>query len=121
MLRGEELYSALSVSHPIFEGSTTTSKPCCIETFPHAVTWHLTEGKAKASEKRRQRRNLLTQDGVNIEMLTNIDWIDAAICALAAHTLARGAPCKFYGNVSSGRIVVPIGPLESQAKGTAET
>ena len=39
--------------------------------------------------------------------LTSIDWIDAALCALAADQAARGGPCRVYGEVSSGVLIVP--------------
>ena len=42
--------------------------------------------------------------------LTSIDWIDAALCALAAHHLASGRPCWAYGELDTGLIVVPQGP-----------
>ena len=41
--------------------------------------------------------------------LTSIDLIDAALCALAAHDAAIGAPCHSYGEPLSGLIVVPLG------------
>ena len=87
------------------------SAPACFETFPHAITWHLRGGSAAAPQKRLQRRALLEQDGIHAAPLTSIDWIDAALCALAAHHLASGRPCRAYGEPASGLIVVPRGPL----------
>ena len=80
---------------------------CCFETFPHAITWHLRNGEAKARQKRPQRTTLLTKAGFNTEPLTSIDLIDAALCALTAHQFASGAACRAYGEPESGLIVVP--------------
>lgn len=38
---------------------------------------------------------------------TSIDWIDAALCALAADRIARGDACLAYGEPASGLILVP--------------
>jgi predicted nuclease with RNAse H fold len=83
---------------------------CCFETFPHAITWHLRNGEAKARQKRPQRTALLAQAGITTAPLTSIDWIDAALCALAAHRVASGAACRAYGEPESGLIVVPERP-----------
>jgi len=86
------------------------SGPACFETFPHAITWQLRGGNAEARQKRLQRRALLEQAGIDTAPLTSIDWIDAALCALAAHQLASGRPCRADGEAGSGLIVVPQGP-----------
>lgn len=53
------------------------------------------------------RSRLLREAGVSTDALTNMDWIDAALCALAAHHLVMGI-VKPYGDVAEGFIVVPI-------------
>ncbi len=73
------------------------SAPACFETFPHAIAWHL-------------RGALLEQAGINTAALNSIDFIDAALCALAAHQLASARPCRAYGEPGSGLIEVPQGP-----------
>lgn len=78
-----------------------------METFPHAITWHLRGGEAQARQKRRQRRELLRQAGIDLEQLSNIGLVDAALCALTAHCAASGASCKTYGDPFEGIIVVP--------------
>ncbi|MFN6133675.1 MAG: DUF429 domain-containing protein [Synechococcaceae cyanobacterium] len=85
--------------------------PACFETFPHAITWQLRGGQASAAQKRQQRSELLRQAGIDLAPLTSIDLIDAALCALAAHHLAGGRPCRAFGEAASGLIVVPQGPL----------
>jgi predicted nuclease with RNAse H fold len=83
---------------------------CCFETFPHAITWHLRNGEAKARQKRRQRTALLAQAGISTASLTSIDLIDAALCALAAHRVVSGAACLAFGEPDTGLIVVPERP-----------
>jgi predicted nuclease with RNAse H fold len=107
MLRGEALYQALEPSHPLFTAPPIGGQRCCFETFPHAITWHLRGGLAQAAHKRSQRRTLLLQAGIDLAPLTSIDWIDAALCALAAHHAAAGGPCVHYGEAQTGWIVVP--------------
>ena len=109
MLRGEALYQALESSHPICTALPVAGEHCCMETFPHAITWHLRGGEAQARQKRRQRRELLGQAGIDLEQLSNIDLVDAALCALTAHRAASGANCKTYGDPFEGIIVVPSG------------
>ncbi len=109
MRQGEALYRQLEASHPLLSG-LPASGPACFETFPHAITWHLRGGNAVARQKRPQRRALLEQAGIDTAALTSIDWIDAALCALAAHHLASGRPCRAFGETDTGLIVVPQGP-----------
>jgi hypothetical protein len=107
MLRGEALYQALEPSHPLCTAHPIPGERCCLETFPHAITWHLRGGNAQARQKRTQRRDLLKQAGINLTPLTSIDLVDAALCALTAHLAASGAPCTIYGEETEGVIVVP--------------
>lgn len=107
MLRGEMLYQALEPSHPLCTAHPIPGEHCCLETFPHAITWHLRGGNAQARQKRTQRRDLLKQAGIDLTRLTSIDLVDAALCALTAHLAASGAPCRLYGEETEGVIVVP--------------
>ncbi len=106
MLQGEALYQALEASHPLI-AHLPMDGPGCFETFPHAITWHLRGGQAQASRKRTQRRELLQHAGIDLAPLTNIDWIDAALCALTAHHASSGSACVHYGEPETGWIVVP--------------
>ena len=76
-------------------------------TFPHAIAWHMRGGNAMASHKESQRLALLEQAGIDPKPLTHIDWIDAALCAVAAHQVGIGGPCATYGEPQTGLIVVP--------------
>ena len=109
MLQGEKLYHALEESHPLVS-HLPIAGPGCFETFPHAITWHLRSGNAKAALKRTQRRKLLQQAGINLAPFTSIDWIDAALCALTAHHAATGGECQIHGEPVTGLIIVPSRP-----------
>jgi len=107
MLRGAALFRAIEKAYPLFRLGQPQGSPCCFETFPHAVTWHLRGGNADASRKRSQRLALLGKHGVSVENLTNMDWIDAALCALTADQHAAGKRMRVYGDARTGCIVVP--------------
>jgi len=107
MLRGMELFLALEKTHSLYDAETSIGRRCSFETFPHAITWHLRGGNADAKRKRSQRLTLLRAHGVRVADLTNMDWIDAALCALAADVFAAGCRMHFYGDRRTGHIVVP--------------
>jgi len=108
MLRGEKLFRALEDDFPLCRELPAVSRKCCFETFPHAITWHLRCGNADASQKRTQRRELLREAGIDLTELTNIDLVDAALCALTAHHAATGGKCVSFGEPNTGLIIVPI-------------
>jgi predicted nuclease with RNAse H fold len=110
MLRGAGLFRALEKTHPLCRAAPTGKAPCCFETFPHAITWHLRGGNARATEKKAQRLALLRQHGGYAPCLVNIDWVDAALCAVVAAMAAAGRPLKIYGEEHTGYILVPASP-----------
>jgi len=107
MLRGEALFQALKRTHPLCTALPVSGQNCCFETFPHAITWHLTDGKADASQKRTQRSALLDQAGIDLAELTSMDLLDAALCAVTAHHAAKASGCVAYGEPDTGLIIVP--------------
>ena len=107
MLRGEELYQALEVTHPLFTGLPCLNERFSLETFPHAVTWHLRGGNASAKRKRFERAELLRAAGILLPVPAGIDTVDAALCALTAHLIATGAQSLCFGDAQTGYIVVP--------------
>lgn len=107
MLQGEALFQGLADAYPLCRELPSANEKCCFETFPHAITWHLRGGNADASHKRKQRRELLMQAGINLTQLTNIDLVDAALCALTAYHAATGRKCVSYGEPDTGLIIVP--------------
>jgi predicted nuclease with RNAse H fold len=106
MRNGAELYRLLTSHYRLFDGKHPTSGPVCFETFPHAVACALANKILPAKQKRVDRPRLLCEAGLSIHSLTNIDLVDAALCALAAHYLLSGT-FKTYGDAAEGFIVVP--------------
>ncbi|WP_038164517.1 DUF429 domain-containing protein [Verrucomicrobium sp. BvORR106] len=107
MRQGEALYQALGPTFPLATATPKRGQQCSFETYPHAITWHLRGGDADARQKRTQRRALLEKAGINLTHLTNIDLVDAALCALTAHHAALEWECLPLGTVESGLIIVP--------------
>jgi predicted nuclease with RNAse H fold len=107
MLMGEELFQEIKHDFPICRKMPATGRKCCFETFPHAITWHLRGGDADAFLKRKQRRELLEKAGIDLSELTNIDLVDAALCALTAYHAATGKECEAFGETDTGLIIVP--------------
>ena len=107
MLKGEELFQALLPRFPLLQNFPSDKKTFCFETYPHAITWHLRGGNALARQKRAQRQELLTGVGIDLSQLTNIDLVDAALCAFTAYHAATGRDCACFGEAETGLILVP--------------
>ena len=111
MLNGAALYETLERSHPLLKQLPLAKKQqACFETFPHAITRALWGADASAKHKREQRGHLLIRAGIDITDLCHIDWIDAACCALAAHSVAMQGPCMAHGEPETGLLVHPKSP-----------
>jgi predicted nuclease with RNAse H fold len=106
MLNGAELYRELQKRFHIYDGRNKDLRPICFETFPHAVACSLAGDAVSAAKKRTVRRQVLTKLNIPSDSLTNIDFIDAALCAVTAQYFARGRYRK-YGEPDEGYIVVP--------------
>jgi len=119
MLRAEALYQALVPSHPLLTALPAGGTRRCFESFPHAITWQLHKALGlpppQARRKVQERRALLQRLGLDCRPFTNIDWIDAALCAVAAQQLAIGGECRVDGEPVGGALIVPSGP-PAQAK-----
>ncbi len=109
MLNGAELYRRIEPDYPLYSGSAF-SGPVCFETFPQAVACQLAGRVVSAKQKAVERRKLLREAGIDISALTNMDLVDAALCALAAQYLVAGS-FKTYGDTTDGFIVVPADRL----------
>jgi predicted nuclease with RNAse H fold len=108
MLQGEAVFQALEPTHPLCGRlPLVKGKNHCLETFPHAITWHLMGSSARAARKWEQRLAVLARGGIDLTELTNIDLVDAALCALTAHHVAMGRACVSYGEQDTGVIIVP--------------
>ena len=102
---GEKLYDALR-KHFVLCKNNEAANANCIETFPNAIVcaWHgrVVPAKPKVSK----RSAFLQAEGFDDSVLPNIDYVDAALCALAAHASLQRNTIDF-GNDSEGRIVIP--------------
>jgi predicted nuclease with RNAse H fold len=105
MLNGAALYRLLEERFPLANGDYGSGR-VCIETFPHAVACALAGRPVSAKKKREVRLEVLRGTGLDTSGLRNIDYIDAALCALAALHMQRGTH-KAFGEASDGFIVVP--------------
>ncbi len=107
MLNGADLFKCLETTHPLYAGEFKQLSPLhCFETFPHAVACALEGSIVSAKKKSSIRRALLKRAGMDESRLTNIDQLDAALCALTALYFARNE-FRSYGEVLTGLIVVP--------------
>ncbi len=102
---GAELYQLFQSTYRLFDGSWT-DRPVCLETFPQAVACALAGKLVRASEKRSNRRDILTHLGIDVSQLPTIDYLDAALGAVTAEAFRRKA-YQTYGDVAEGFIVVP--------------
>lgn len=106
MMNGAELFRLLEVHYRLFDGQLSGHDAVCFETFPQAVACALAGKLVSAKRKATLRRELLRNSGVDTAPLTNIDTVDAALCAFTAHSLLVGN-FKTYGDALAGFIVVP--------------
>jgi predicted nuclease with RNAse H fold len=106
MLKGAELFEVIEQDYRLFDGRMAPMSRVCFETFPHAVACALAEKTVSAKHKVAVRRDLLRKMGIETAPLTNIDIVDAALCAIAAQHLLTGT-FRAYGDASQGFIVVP--------------
>lgn len=105
MFNGERLYRQLSLHYPLFDG-TSRGGWVVLETFPHAVVCALKGRVVAAKNKLADRREVLRASGYDISGLTNIDFVDAALCALTADAFLKGRG-QCFGDKEEGFIVVP--------------
>ena len=106
VFNGERLYESLeSRQYLRFDGEQTGGR-ICIETFPHAVVCAIAGRVISAKPKGKVRREVLKKIGYDVGMLSNIDFVDAALCAVAAAEFSKGS-YQHFGNREEGFIIVP--------------
>ncbi len=108
VFNGERLYRILVAHYTLFNGQQTKGR-VCIETFPQAVVCAMAGRVVSARSRATVRRQVLRERGYNVTGLPNIDFVDAALCAVAANEFRKGS-YKLYGAQAEGFIVVPGGP-----------
>ena len=106
MFNGERLFTSLREAYPLFDGSRTQRR-CCFETFPHAIARVLAGTPPPGTEKEAFRRRVLAAAGVDEAALPSLDFVDAALCALAAGHVSRGL-FQALGDRRDGFLILPI-------------
>ena len=105
VFNGGRLYEELKRYYPLFDGRRREG-PICFGTFPHAIVCGLAGKVVPAKPKGSTRRKILHERGYDDDRLTNIDFIDAALCAVTAEEFRIGKTVNF-GTRDEGIIVVP--------------
>lgn len=109
MHNGAALYHAIESGYSLYDGRDPATTPAVFETYPHAVERAFCDS-ASAKQKGTFRRKLLESCAINTSALTNIDFVDAGLCALTAHHLLTGT-FRIFGDPHEepfdGLIVVP--------------
>ena len=105
VFNGERLYQLLARNYPVFDGKRHAG-PCSVETFPHGIVCCFSRKVVPAIPKVPSRRKALIDRGFDITPLTNIDFIDAGLCAVAAREFRQGRFASF-GRKDEGFIVLP--------------
>ena len=108
MLNGMSLYEALSPAYRLLDAPSrpAPSERVCFETYPQAVACALAGRRLSGRNKRSERRELLEAAGIAADGLGPLDFVDAALCAVAAHCFVRGR-YEALGEAADGFIVVP--------------
>ena len=105
VFNGERLYQRLKLHYVLFDGKRRDGL-VVLETFPHAVVCALAKKVVPAKNKLAVRRKALLDRGYNISRLLNIDFVDAALCALTAEAFLNDR-WQCFGDKQEGFIVVP--------------
>ncbi len=106
VFNGEDLYCQLKkLRYQLFDGRPVKG-PVCFETFPHAVVCALAGAVVPAKPKKFTRLKVLSEENYNVSLLSNLDFIDAALCAVTAEHFRRGHTIHF-GQRDEGFIVLP--------------
>jgi predicted nuclease with RNAse H fold len=106
VFNGEKLYRLLAPQYPLYDGRHR-SGPICFETFPHAIVCAFAAKVVPAKPKKLKRRDVLRKLGYDDSPFSNIDFIDAALCAVTAERFREGRTIQF-GRRDEGFIVMPI-------------
>jgi predicted nuclease with RNAse H fold len=107
VFNGAALYEKLHNHYALFDGNKTADM-CCIETFPHAVVCALAGSVVTAKPKAVTRRQALESQNYKTDLLNNVDFLDAALCAISANYFSKNN-FQSFGNNEEGYIVIPNG------------
>lgn len=107
MLQGEKLYLKLNQSHSLYSGTPDCiSDSTCFETYPHAIACRLSGCKLLARNKLADRSAILQQNNIILPFFHEIDFIDAALCALMALHFSQ-MQFSAFGEPAGGFIILP--------------
>lgn len=107
MIMGWRLFACLEEKAILYPGRRQHHQgPVVFETFPSAAARRLAVGHSFTGNKLRDRRALLQALGVETASLTNLDWLDAALCSVTALRVSQGN-YEAFGNRDSGFILLP--------------
>ena len=116
VFNGEKLYRELVRKYKLFDGKGRRG-PICFETFPHAIVCALSGRVVPTKPKVQSRRRTLRELGYDPASLPNIDFLDAALCAIAADAFREGRS-EHFGRRNEGFIVIPAS--KSSAEGDCQ-
>ena len=105
VFNGEQLYQHLALHYRLFDGELREGL-MVFESFPHAVVCALAGRVVPTKPKATVRRAALRARGYDVTCLVNIDFVDAALCAVAAEAFLKGC-VQCFGDEQEGFIVVP--------------
>ncbi len=105
VFNGERLYQSLFSRYRLYDGESRSGM-IVLETFPHAVVCSLIGRVVPAHPKSATRRKALRDEGHAEQTLRNIDFVDAALCAVTAERFQDGRTRQF-GDAVEGFIVCP--------------
>lgn len=109
MFQGEAAFAAAIATHPHYDGGKTV-RGHTIEVFPNATTIALTgQPNPRDISKNQWRRALLKAQGIDPVQFTNIDHVDAALCALTG-LVALESGFTAYGEQAGGFLIAPGAP-----------
>lgn len=107
VFQGEQFYRLIEPDYPLYIGPESfNAGRFCFETFPHAIARALSGQPLLARNKKRDRLQLMALESIETDSLNRQDWIDAALCALAARYVLENRFRRF-GNLTTGFILIP--------------
>jgi predicted RNase H-like nuclease len=112
MRNGMRLYAALARHYPLIRRPAPAHGRVCVETFPHGIATVLAGRPLRARTKHPDRHHILQAVGIDTAPLDSMDFLDAALCALAAHRYLRGR-AQVIGDAEQGYLVLPSARLPS--------
>ena len=107
VFQGEQLYQLIEPKFRLYASpESLNAGPFCFETFPHGIARALIGQPLLARNKKRDRLQILALERIETQGLNRQDWIDAALCALAARYVLENR-FRPFGDLQTGFILLP--------------